>query len=141
MDNNINVPDSFKGNVDDEVWSTECTVDELQLDLCRAKEVITIDRGYYVNGQRSVKKLTVHKYYRQAWELRKWIPIARSPPEFVINASDLSPKVIEELGGRVDDPDVFGYILKQAVGRIFENLDFNRYHQSIARGLKVRLES
>jgi hypothetical protein len=126
--------------VDEEVWSIECTVDELQLDLCKTKEEIMIDRGFYVNGQRSVKTLTVHKYYRQARELMKRIPIARPPPEFVINTSDLSPKLIEELEARLDNPPTFAYILKAAAGRIFENLDFNRYHQSIARSLKVRLE-
>jgi hypothetical protein len=121
--------------VDEEVWSIECTVDELQLDLCRAKEEITVDRGFYVNGQRRAKTLIVHKYYRQARELMKWFP-----PEFVINISDLSPKLIKELEARLENPPTFGYILKEAAGRIFENLDFNLYHQSIARDLKVRLE-
>jgi hypothetical protein len=126
--------------VDEVVWSIECTVDELQLDLCRAKEEIMIDRGFYVNGKRSVKTLIIKKYYRQARELMKWIPIARPSPEFVINASDLSTEVIKELSVRADNPDAMGYILKQAVGRIFENLDFNLYHLSIARSLKVRVE-
>ena len=125
--------------VDEEVWSIECTVDELQLDLCRAKEVITVDQGFYVNGQRYVRTLTVHKYYRQARELMKWIPIARPPLAFVINTSDLSLKLIKELEAWINHP-TFSYILKEAAGRIFENLDFSRYHQSIARCLKVRLE-
>jgi hypothetical protein len=114
-------------------------VDELQLDLCRAKEVITVDQGFYVNGQRYVRTLTVHKYYRQARELMKWIPIARPPLVFVINISDLSLKLIKELEAWINHP-TFSYILKEAAGRIFENLDFSRYHQSIARCLKVRLE-
>jgi hypothetical protein len=133
--------------VDQGVWSIECTVDELQRDLYWTTEEITIDRGYYVDGQKSVKTLTVRKYYRRAKELMKWIPIARPAPEFVINASDLSPKVIEELEVRADNSnsnsnsDTIGYILKQAVGRIFENIDFDQYHISIARSLKVRIES
>jgi hypothetical protein len=126
--------------VDEEVWSTECTVDELQLDLCRAIEQIMIDRGFYVDGRKSVRILTVHKYYKRARELMKWLPIARPPPEFVINTSDLSPKLIEELEARLDNPPTFAYILKEAVGRIFENLDFNLYHQSVARSLRVRVE-
>jgi hypothetical protein len=130
--------------VDEEEWSIEYTVDELQLDLCRAKEVITIDRGFYVDGRRSEKTLTIHKYYRQARELSKWIPIARPPPAFVINASDLSPKLIKEIEEWFDyshsSTSTFTYILKEAAGRIFENLDFTRYHQSIARCLRVRLE-
>jgi hypothetical protein len=126
--------------VDGVVWSIECTVDELQRDLCRTTEEITIERNFYINGQMSVKKLTVRKYYRQARELMKWIPIAKPSPEFVINASDLSPKVIEELEVRIDNPSTLSYILKQAAGRVFENLDFDYYHLSVARNLRVRIE-
>jgi hypothetical protein len=70
----------------------------------------------------------------------KWIPTARPVPEFVINESDLSSKVIEELESRIDYPRILTDILKQAAGRLFENLDFDRYHQSVARNLKVRVE-
>jgi hypothetical protein len=123
----------------EEVWSIECTVDELQLDLCRAK--VRIAKAGINWGHNEPKMLTVHKYYLQARELMKWIPIARPVPEFVIRMADLSPKVIKELEVRLDDPPIFTYILKQAVGRIFENINFRYYHQSIARSLKVRLES
>jgi hypothetical protein len=126
--------------VDSEVWSIERTVDELQLNLCKTKEQITIDRGFYVDGQKQTRTVSVRKYYRQALELMKWIPIARPPPDFIINVRDLPPKTVQELEFRADDPPIFAYILKQAVGRIFENLDFNYYHLSIARNLKVRLE-
>jgi hypothetical protein len=114
--------------VDQVVWSIECTVDELQLDLCRAREQITIDQNFYVDGQKQVKTLTVKKYYAQAFELMKWIPILRPSPEFVINTKDLSPKVIEELEGWIEKPTTLSYILKQAVGRIFENISFDYYH-------------
>jgi hypothetical protein len=128
--------------VDGEVWSVECTVDKLQIDLCRAIKHITFSPENDGEDQRSQEEniLTVHKYYRQAKELMKWVPIARPVPEFVINASDISPKVIEELEARIDNPPTFRYILKQAVGRIFENLDFAYYHMSVARNLPVRIE-
>lgn len=70
----------------------------------------------------------------------RWLPTARPVPEFVINESDLSSKVIEELESRIDYPNILRDILKQAVGRLFENLDFDRYHLSIARNLKVRVD-
>ena len=127
--------------VDSVVWSIECTVDELQLDLCRVKEEILIDRGFYVDGKRSIKKLTVKKYLQTSPRTDGVDTKDKNIPEFVINSSDLSPKVIEELEVRVDNPEAFGYILREAAGRIFENLDFKRYHQSVARSLKVRLES
>jgi hypothetical protein len=127
------VPQGIEDEAFDEnsPWSMERLVDELFLNLAGIREMLTTDEG---------KTISVRKYYSRARELMMWIPIARPPPEFVINASDLSHKVIEELEIRVDNPDAIGYILKQAAGRIFENLDFNRYHQSIARSLKVRLE-
>lgn len=130
--------------MDSEVWSIECTLDELLLDLCRTKEVIEIDRGFYVDGKRSIKTFIVHKYYRQARELMRWIPRVRpdtkEAPEFVINANDLSPKVIEELEIRANNLPAIGYILKQAAGRVFENMDYEFYHLSIARNLRVRME-
>jgi hypothetical protein len=124
--------------VDHEVWSIECTIEELALDLSRAVENITpFDNE---DGQ-GMKTLTVKKYYQQAKTLGKWIPISKLAPEFVINVRDLSPKVIEELEARIDDDlSTFTYMLKQAVGRIFENIGHTYYHLSIARKLRVRME-
>jgi hypothetical protein len=124
--------------VDHEVWSIECTIEELVLDLSKVVENITCLED---NNSQAMKTQTVKKYYRQAKVLAKWIPIAKPVPEFVINVKDLSPKVIEELEARIDDDlSTFTYILKQAVGRIFENLDHAYYHLSIARNLRVRME-
>jgi hypothetical protein len=124
--------------VDHEIWSIECSIEELELNLSRIVENIASpvksDNGL------ETKMLTVHKYYQQAKDLAKWIPIARPIPEFVINAKDLSPEVIEELESRLDDIPTLTYILKQAVGRIFENLDHSYFHLSIARNLRVRIE-
>jgi hypothetical protein len=50
--------------------------------------------------------------------------------------SDLTTRIIAELRSLDDPQDV----LKQAVGRIFENIDSRQYHLSIARKLKVRLD-
>jgi len=135
-----NIGNQANNRISSVVWSIECTIDELQLDLCRAKEEITIDQNFYVDGQRRVKAKTVQKYYKQALKLMKWIPILRPAPEYVINTKDLSPKVIEELEGWIDKSTTLSYILKQAVGRIFENISFDYYHISVARSLKVRLE-
>jgi hypothetical protein len=122
--------------VDREVWSIECTIEELQLDLSRVVENITSPD----NDDGQMKMLTVYKYYQQAKDLAKWIPIARPVPEFIINAKDLSPGVIEELESRLDDIPTLTYILKQAVGRIFENLSHAYFHLSVAGNLRVRIE-
>ena len=80
--------------------------------------------------------ITVHKYYDQALALRRWIPLARPAPAFVVDMSDLSARVIAELKV-LDDPQI---VLKQAVGRIFENIDELQYHMAIARVLEVVLK-
>lgn len=117
----------------EEQWTTECLVDQLFLNLCQTKEDITNNNG---------RTIPVKKYYRQARELMGWIPIARLPSnEFVINISDLSLKVKEEIESITDIPTTLRYVLTQAVGRIFENLDFDYYHLSVARNLRVRLEA
>ena len=79
--------------------------------------------------------IVVHKYYDRALALRKWIPIAKPVPKFKINLSELNTRLAAELWC-LKDPQ---YVLKEAVGRIFENIDERQYHQSIARNLKVEL--
>jgi hypothetical protein len=111
-----------------EYWTEECLVEELFLRIARTKEAI-IHNG---------KRVTIHKYYNQALRLRKWIPIAKPTPEFVIYISDLTPRIMVELGAL--EKYNYNYVMKQAVGRIFENIDSREYHLSITRKLKVRLD-
>jgi hypothetical protein len=124
--------DSESRNNQKEYWTTECLVDQLFLNLCSSRQPITDDSG---------RTITIRKYYAQARELMKWIPIARLPSnEFVINISDIIPAIREEIESVANSPKTLQYILTQAVGRIFENLDFEYYHLSIARNLRVRFE-
>jgi hypothetical protein len=136
MVNNDNIlvleQDSEGRNNQKEYWTTECLVDQLFLNLCSSRQTITNDKG---------RTITVRKYYRQARELMKWIPIAKlSSNEFVIYISDLTPTVRKEIESIANSPKILRYILTQAVGRIFENLDFEYYHLSVARNLRVRFE-
>ena len=82
--------------------------------------------------------MTVRKYYSQARDLMKWIPIAKPSPPFIIYLSDLTPQIKNEFKQLA--VSTLQYVLKQAVGRLFENLDFKGYHLSIARSLTARLE-
>jgi hypothetical protein len=116
-----------------ELWTTECLVDQLFLCLAGTKEYITT-----TTTNKNDRTIPVRKYYSQARRLMKWIPIARPAPEFVINISDLSLKVRKEIESIIDSPTALQYVLTQAVGRIFENIDFDYYHLSIARSLKVK---
>jgi hypothetical protein len=108
-----------------EFWTEECLADELFLQLASTKQTISHDG----------KSITVYKYYHQAHVLRKWISIIEPAPEFVVDLADLNARTISELK-TLEDPY---YVLRQSVGRIFENIDFRQYHLSIARKLKVRL--
>ena len=110
-----------------ERWSENCLIDALFLELATTKKLVSH------NGRCGI---IVHKYYNQAKTLLKWIPIARPPPEFIVNLSDLSSRVIAELK-TIENPED---ILKQAVGRVFENIDELQYHLSTASKLTVRLE-
>ena len=107
-------------------WTEEHLIDEIFLQLAGTKHAITHNGKY----------ITIHKYYSQALALRKWIPIAKPIPEFVVNMSDLTSKIIADLK-TLDDSQT---VLKLALGRIFDNIDSRQYHLSIARKLKVRLD-
>jgi hypothetical protein len=123
---------SFDDQKEEPEWTIECLIDELSLNLASTKETITNDKG---------RAITIRKYYSQARQLMKWIPIAKPPPDFIINISDLiSLKLKEEIVTFVHHPKTMQYVVTQAVGRIFENLDFEYYHLSIAKNLKVRFE-
>jgi hypothetical protein len=112
------------------LWTREKLIDELLLHLARVSEIVIDEEG---------KKIAVKKYYRRAKELERWIPIARPPPEYIIDISDLDDRLRKELLDEITSNDARHGVLKEAVGRIFENLNFKRYHLSIARNLKVRL--
>ena len=110
-----------------ERWSALRLEEQLFLELATTKLIVSHNRTCGI---------TVHKYYNQALALREWIPIARPAPAFVVNMHDLSTRVIAELNV-LDDGQI---VLKQAVGRIFENIDECEYHMAIARALEVVLE-
>jgi hypothetical protein len=119
------VPSDSNKDFAESEWTTERTLDELFLCLAGKREVIPDKREdgtiiYY------------RKYYHQALKLFMWIPIAKPLPEFVINVSDLSPKIIQELQQNITSNSTRRYVVIQAVGRIFENIDSRYHHLSIA---------
>jgi hypothetical protein len=109
-----------------EYLTEEWLIDELFLQLASTKEII----------KHNEKSVTIRKYYNQALVLRPWIAVAQPPPKFVINLYDLTPRIIVEIK-TLKDPK---YVLKEAVGRIFENTDFRQYHLSISKVLEVELK-
>ena len=109
-----------------EYLTEACITDELFLQLAQTKQTI----------KHNDRSITIRKYYNQALVLRPWIAVAVPMPKFVINSYDLTPKIISEIK-ILEDPK---YVLKEAVGRIFENIDFRQYHLSISKVLEVVLE-
>lgn len=76
-------------------------------------------------------------YYEQARELMKKIPVRNPPPAFTIKLSELFDRIVVELEASTRRGRQ--YTLTQAVGRVFENVDYNYYHLSIKRQLSVEL--
>ncbi len=75
-------------------------------------------------------------YVNQSFHYLK-IGIFSPIPEFLISLSDLSPKLVKELAAL--DQKTREFVLKQAVGRIFEDINSKLYHKSISSVLKVEV--
>jgi hypothetical protein len=67
------------------------------------------------------------------------IPLARTVLFFDIDLDDLSIKLTHELAElKKPDPRMFWYVVKIAVVHIFENINFEYFHRSVMRDLKIR---
>lgn len=102
-------------------------IDEVFLDLCFSKCTVidTNDR-----------KVTISKYYLQAYELLPLIPVGNPTPSFAIWLSDLKPTTIEAL---VKEEGHRKFVISQAIGRIFENISPNVCHLDVLRRLQWEL--
>jgi hypothetical protein len=108
------------------VMTVERLIDELTLHLAAVEEI-------HVENNR------VRKYYAQARALMYRIPVARPTPVFIISKADLTDGLVLELEN-CRNKDTLGYVLRSAVGRLFENLNYNYFHLSVAQSLVARLE-
>jgi hypothetical protein len=107
-------------------WSTNYLIDRLKQRL--ASVVDTFDnRTYYFQA--------LNHLYIGACEYND--NDGKTVPYFVIYTSDLTPRLSKELS-QLNDTER-NFVLKQAVGRLFEDINFQLYHNSISRVLKVRL--
>lgn len=77
------------------------------------------------------------KYYNQAFDLLR-IGAYKPAPYFIINLSDLSEELRKELSSL--DKLTRQFVLKQTVGRIFEDINSDLFHKSISRVLQVKFE-
>jgi hypothetical protein len=104
-------------------------IDDVYLSLLCSKKCVTDDSG---------RRIVINRYYLQAWKLQGLISVGRPPPYFVILLSDLNPKLKQALKDL--DDETKNFVLLQAIGRIFENINPRLYHLSIARRLRWKLD-
>jgi hypothetical protein len=115
-------------HIDSSLWCTSYIIDQLKQHLANVRYTLINNEGETVEGR---------KYYDQAYRMQN-IGAFRPTPSFIIHLSDLTPKLIKEISEL--DNESRSFVLCQAVGRIFEDLNYELYHNSISKVLKVRLE-
>ena len=77
-------------------------------------------------------------YYYKAYHYQKLGLFLRiDAPPFRVNLSHISEEMIYELS-QLDTKDR-KFVLKRAIGKIFEDINFNLYHDSISANLEVVL--
>ena len=77
-------------------------------------------------------------YYYKAYHYQKLgLFLRKDAPPFKVSLSHLSEEMVFELS-QLDKKDR-KFVLKQAVSRIFEDINFNLYHNSISANLEVIL--
>ena len=105
--------------------SNQCYYDyKLELDFSENPKIpFDIDNRWY--------------YYKAYHYLKLGLFLKKDAPPFKISLSHLSPEILFELH-QLDEKDRI-YVLKQAVGRIFEDINFDLYHDSISANLEVIL--
>jgi hypothetical protein len=115
-------------NNTNEIWSDDYIVSRLKEHLAHVKTDL-LDNG---------KILDSRKYYNQCYH---YLKLGACDPATVqcyfISISDLSYDLIKNLAS-LDFQDR-KFVLKQSVGRLFEDIDSALYHGSISRVLQVKL--
>ena len=115
-------------HADSTPWLTSYIIDRLTQHLANVRYTLRNNKGETVEGR---------KYYDQAYRMQN-IGAFKPTPSFIIHLSDLTPKLKKEISEL--NNQTRGYVLRQAVGRIFEDLNPKLYHDSISKVLVVKLE-
>jgi hypothetical protein len=77
-------------------------------------------------------------YYYKAYQyLKLGLFVKKDAPVFKVNIDHLPSEIIYELSTL--DPIDRKYILKQAISRIFEDINFDLYHDSVSANLEIVL--
>jgi hypothetical protein len=128
------VSDNIQPSIEEkELWSSNYLVSRLKEHLERVEFTpFSVKTDKLDDG----RNFDSRKYCNQAYHYLK-IGALKPVPAFFISLSDLSPRLVIELS-ELDKEDR-NYILKQAVGRIFEDINCRLYHDSISVVLRVEL--
>lgn len=90
---------------------------------------------WYPQGHK--RKVTdFRKYYNQAYHYLK-IGAFKTVPKYLVSLSELSPRLVKELAEF--EKEDRNYIVKQAVALIFQEINSELYHNSVAHFLEVQL--
>jgi hypothetical protein len=100
-----------------------CLIDEIKQHLAKV-----IDK--------TIDEYEDRKYYARCYK-SLWIGAARPVPWYDVNIIDLTAEYVRDLLGL--DIRKRTFVLKQIIGRIYEDINPELYHNSISRVLKVRL--
>lgn len=113
-----------------ELWTTNFIKDELTFQLSNTKSTLL--------DEKTDTTYTVNKYHKLA-EFVLWrINIYRPPPEYLINRSDLTPRLQNELEQLYkSSPKIFEKIVTESVQTILEAVNQRYYHVNGAQ-YKVR---
>jgi len=121
----------------EDIWTLGYLIDRLKQQLGRVVLAVNTTKEISEREQKERVIFGDRKYYNQAFNLLR-IGAFKPVPFFIINLSDLTERLRKELSDL--DKQARQYVLKQAVGRIFEDINFDLFHNSIARVLKVKFE-
>jgi hypothetical protein len=106
--------------ISDVPWTNNCLTDKLVYRLGSTS-------SYKINAV-SKEILITHKYYDQAEWVLYHINIHKPPPQFVINLSDLTRKLKEEISSLRPTPSTLNEVITTAVRRMLESVNPEYYH-------------
>ena len=116
-----------------ELWTNDYIVSRLKL---RLGIVELSNNASKTDLLETGKQFDSRKYYNQAYHYLR-VGVCNPIPNFLISLVDLGPTLIKELAQlEKQDRD---FVVKQAVGRIFEDISSELYHDSVSKVLKVKI--
>jgi hypothetical protein len=124
--------------VSDELWTSDYLIYRLKehlgtVPISDSHKTDLLD--WYPKGHPN-KVIDFRKYYNQAYHYLK-IGAIKTPPKYLVSLSELSPRLVKQLAEF--EKEDRNYIVKQAIALIFQEINKELYHNSVAYFLEVEL--